>query len=82
MSASDDKKQSQISSANGSKEMRLSGRSVSRGVAIGRVVSLHGNKRQFYKINLEDSQINREVVRLYASIRLAKPIKKNISDKK
>ena len=71
MSASDDKKQSQVSSANGS-EMRLSGRSVSRGVAIGRVVNLHGNKRQFYKINLEDLQINREIRRFCDSIRLAK----------
>jgi phosphoenolpyruvate-protein phosphotransferase (PTS system enzyme I) len=68
MSAFDTAKQS---SQNGS-EVRLKARSVSRGVAIGKVLCLHGRKRQFYKINLEESQIERELRRFRASIRLAR----------
>lgn len=75
-----DKKQSSHTSQNGS-ELRLKARSVSRGVAIGRVVCLHGQKRQFYRINLEDSQIERELRRFRASIRLAKRQLKKISTK-
>ncbi|HEY0658679.1 MAG TPA: phosphoenolpyruvate--protein phosphotransferase, partial [Pyrinomonadaceae bacterium] len=71
MSAFEDKKISHVSKHNGS-ELRLKARSVSRGVAIGNVVSLYGRKRQFYKILLEDSQIEREIRRFKTSIRLAK----------
>ena len=81
MPVSDDKKLPPVSSTNGA-EVRFQARSVSRGVAIGEVVSLHGNKRQFYKINLEDSQIEREIRRFYASIRLAKRQLKKITEKK
>jgi phosphotransferase system enzyme I (PtsI) len=76
-----DKKQSSHTSQNGS-ELRLKARSVSRGVAIGRVVCLHGRKRQFYRIDLEDSQVDRELRRFRASIRLAKRQLKKISDVK
>ncbi|HEX8290075.1 MAG TPA: phosphoenolpyruvate--protein phosphotransferase [Pyrinomonadaceae bacterium] len=81
MPVSDNKKLPPVSSTNGA-EVRFQARSVSRGVAIGEVVSLHGNKRQFYKINLEDSQIEREIRRFYASIRLAKRQLKKITEKK
>lgn len=53
-------------------EIRLSSRAVSRGVAIGKVVCLHGQTRQFYRLNLADSQIDRELRRLSAAIRLTK----------
>ena len=81
MSAFEDKKTSHVSKNNGS-ELRLKARSVSRGVAIGNVVSLYGRKRQFYKILLEDSQIEREISRFKASIRLAKRQLLQISSKK
>nr|MBA2737910.1 hypothetical protein [Pyrinomonadaceae bacterium] len=71
MSDFKDNKTSHLPKNNGS-ELRLKARSVSRGVAIGNVVSLYGRKRQFYKILLEDSQIDREISRFKASIRLAK----------
>lgn len=68
-------------SQNGS-EVRLKARSVSRGVAIGKVLCLYGRKRQFYKINLEKSQIERELRRFRASIRLAKRQLRKISSDK
>ena len=52
-------------------ELRLKARSVARGVAIGEAVCLHGRKRQYYKINLKDSQIEREIRRFKAAVRLA-----------
>lgn len=60
-------------------EIKLKARAVARGVAIGKVVCLHGRKRQFYRINLEESQIEREVRRFRAAIRLAKRQLKKIS---
>ena len=60
-------------------EIKLKARAVARGVAIGKVVCLHGRKRQFYRINLEDSQIERELRRFRAAIRLAKRQLKKIS---
>ncbi|MGI8639500.1 MAG: phosphoenolpyruvate--protein phosphotransferase [Pyrinomonadaceae bacterium] len=69
-------------SKNKSVEIRLNGRAVSRGVAIGKVVCLHGRKRQFYRINLEISQIEREIRRFRAAVRLAKrQLKKIIVNK-
>ena len=53
-------------------ETRLEGRTVSRGIALGKVVCLHGRKRQFYRINLEVSQLKREIRRFHAAVRLAK----------
>ena len=52
-------------------EIKFKARSVSRGAAFGRIVSLHGKKRQYYKIHLEDSQIEREIRRFNAAIRLS-----------
>jgi phosphotransferase system enzyme I (PtsI) len=62
------------SSENGSKappELRLAAQVVSRGIAIGKVVCLHGLKRQFYRVEIRESQVDREVRRFRASIRLA-----------
>lgn len=52
-------------------EIRLQARAVSRGIAVGKIVCLHGRKRQFYKINLENSKIEREIRRFRAAVRLA-----------
>ncbi len=53
-------------------EIKLSARAVSRGVAIGKIVCLYGRRRQFYRIDLKDTQIERELRRFHAAVRLAK----------
>ena len=53
-------------------EITLRGRAVSRGVAVGKAICLHGRKRQFYRIKLKDSQIENELRRFRAAVRLAK----------
>lgn len=53
-------------------EQKFRARAVSRGVIIGKIVSLHGKRRQFYQVKLKDSQIEREVRRFLAAVRLAK----------
>jgi phosphotransferase system enzyme I (PtsI) len=63
-------------------EIKLSARAVSRGVAIGKIVCLHGRKRQFYRIDLRDTQIERELRRFHAAIRLAKRQLKKTSAQK
>ncbi len=57
---------------NKTSEIKLKARAVSRGIAIGKIVCLHGRKRQFYRVSLKDSQIERELRRFHAGIRLAK----------
>ena len=52
--------------------MRLKARAVSRGIAIGKILCLHGTNRQFYRIDLEDSAIQSEIKRLRAAITLSK----------
>jgi phosphotransferase system enzyme I (PtsI) len=64
---------------NKSSEIKLKARAVARGVAIGKVVCLHGRKRQFYRINLEESQIEKELRRFRAAIRLARRQLKKIA---
>ncbi|MCA1626065.1 MAG: phosphoenolpyruvate--protein phosphotransferase [Acidobacteria bacterium] len=61
---------SQTGKKNG--EIKLSGRAVSRGISIGKVVCLHGRKRQFYRTELKKSQIEQELRRFRVSVRLAK----------
>lgn len=81
MSARKPKKQSRNTAEN-NEEVRLSARSVSRGVAIGNVVSLHGEQRQFYKVALAESDIEKEIRRFRAAVRLAGRQLKKISEKK
>jgi phosphotransferase system enzyme I (PtsI) len=50
----------------------LNGRSVSKGIAIGKAVCLYGIKRQFYRIKLDENEIEREIKRVKAAVRLAK----------
>ncbi|HEY0427900.1 MAG TPA: phosphoenolpyruvate--protein phosphotransferase [Pyrinomonadaceae bacterium] len=64
-------------------EIKLSARAVSRGVAVGKIVCLHGRKRQFYRIEIKETQIERELRRFYAAVRLAKrQLKKTGAQKK
>jgi len=56
----------------GAVEVRLKARAVSRGVAIGKILCLHGTNRQFYRIDLEDSAVEPEIKRLRRAINLAK----------
>nr|MBA4182496.1 hypothetical protein [Acidobacteriota bacterium] len=60
-------------------EIRLNARAVSRGIAVGKIVCLHGRKRQYYKINLETSQIASELRRFRVAVRLAMRQLKKIS---
>ncbi|HUR98640.1 MAG TPA: phosphoenolpyruvate--protein phosphotransferase [Pyrinomonadaceae bacterium] len=52
-------------------EIRLKARAMSRGVAIGRVVCIHGRTRQFFRIDIEESAVEHEAVRARAAFRLA-----------
>lgn len=67
-----DKKEQNGSSNKTNGEVRITSRAVSRGVAIGKVVCLHGQTRQFYKLNLKESQIEKEIRRFSAAVRLTK----------
>lgn len=60
-------------------EVVLSGRAVSRGIGIGKTLCLHGRKRQFYRVHLKDTQIEKELRRFRASVRLAKRQLKKIT---
>ena len=66
-------------------EIILNARAVSRGIAVGKIICLHGRKRQFYKVNIETSKTEREVRRFRAAARLAtrqlKKITANQADK-
>lgn len=53
-------------------EIRLKARAVSRGVSIGNIVCLHGNTRQFYRIDLAPSEVAKEIIRLRRAIASAK----------
>ena len=53
-------------------EIRLKARPMSRGVAIGRVVCLHGSTRQFFKIDIPAAAVERESRRARAAFRLAR----------
>lgn len=53
-------------------ETEVKCRVVSRGVGIGRIVEFFGKKRQFFRVELKEQQIERELRRLRAAFRLAK----------
>lgn len=61
-------------------EITLKALAVSRGVAVGKVVCLHGRKRQFYKINLDENRIEKEIRRFRTALRLAKQQLRKISN--
>jgi phosphotransferase system enzyme I (PtsI) len=45
---------------------------MSRGVAIGKIVCLHGNNRQFFRVDIDPLSVEREVRRARAAFRLAR----------
>ncbi len=49
-------------------ERRIPALAVSRGVGIGRIVFLHGQKRQFFRIDLPDGQIDDELDRFRSAV--------------
>ncbi len=53
-------------------EILFKARPMSRGVAIGRVVCLHGNTRQFFRIHIRDSAVEHETRRAHAAFQLAR----------
>lgn len=53
-------------------ETALAGRIVSRGVASGHAVCLHGSQRQFYRTDISAARVERELRRFRAAVRLAK----------
>jgi phosphotransferase system enzyme I (PtsI) len=59
-----------ITSSNGS-ELRLNARPVSRGVAIGRIVCLYGENRQFYRTAVHADAIPKEIARFQTAHDLA-----------
>lgn len=59
-------------------ELRFKARSVSRGVAIGNVVCLHGNKRQFYRISISENEVESELLRLRSAVKFARKQLKKI----
>lgn len=52
-------------------EIRIRASSVSRGIAIGKAVCLYGGRRQFFRTKLEVDDVDRELRRFRAAIRLA-----------
>ena len=50
-----------------SSETRLTGRSVSRGVAVGRALAIFGENRQFYRIQVPSERIPDEITRYRAA---------------
>ena len=76
------KKKLNLDSPKKNVEERLDARAVSRGLAIGKVVCLHGRKRQFYRSDINESQVEREIRRFRAAVRLAVSQLKKISSQK
>lgn len=61
-----------LSSQKNDGEVILNGRAVSRGKVFGEVVCLHGHKRQFYRIELKNFEIENELRRFHSALELAK----------
>lgn len=72
MSSNPENRQGRKLTSNANGEVKLKARAVARGVAHGKIICLHGEKRQFYRINLDDAKIEREIRRFRAAVRLAK----------
>ena len=77
-----DEKSQDLLSQKDNSETTLNARAVSRGIAIGKVVCLHGQKRQFYRFNLKDSEVENELLRFRSALQLAKSQLKKINKQK
>ena len=62
-----------------STEIRIKAQAVSRGVAAGRAVCLYGKRRQYFRTQMSDDRLEKELRRFRASIRLASRQIKQIS---
>ncbi|MBX3245150.1 MAG: phosphoenolpyruvate--protein phosphotransferase [Acidobacteria bacterium] len=69
-----------ITSQKRSQEMRFKARSVSRGIAIGKVVCLMGDTRQYYLRHIVKDDVEKELRRLRAAIRLCVRQLKKLAD--
>jgi len=63
---------SNISYRNGLEEADWRGLGVSSGIVIGRVLRVHGGRQNIYRVTLDDSEVEREVRRFRAAVRLSK----------
>lgn len=61
-------------------EVRLRAKAVSRGIAIGRIVCLFGNDRQFYRVTISKNDVAAEIRRLKAAVRLSVRQLKKLAD--
>ncbi|HBE83361.1 MAG TPA: hypothetical protein DDW24_11340, partial [Blastocatellia bacterium] len=52
-------------------ETRIKGKAVSRGIAFGKVICLHGRNRQFFRVDLPSEETASEIKRLRSAFRLA-----------
>ncbi|MGQ0541315.1 MAG: phosphoenolpyruvate-utilizing N-terminal domain-containing protein, partial [Blastocatellia bacterium] len=57
-----------ITDSSRSKEIKLRGLAVSRGIAIGKVVCLYGTNRQFFRRKIQPNEIEAEIERFRNSI--------------
>lgn len=62
-------------------ETIIFGRAVSRGVAVGTAICLHGRRRQFYRIKLKANQVELETQRFRHAVRLSKKQLKKIGER-
>ncbi len=76
------KKKQILNSPETKTEQRLNARAVSRGLAIGRIVCLHGRKQQFYRLAISDSQIKSELRRFRAAVQFSVNQLKKLSSRK
>src|SRR4051812_4473315 len=52
-------------------EVRIRAQAVSRGVAAGKAVCLYGKRRQYFRTQISDQQLPKELRRFRAAVRLA-----------
>lgn len=53
-------------------EIRIKARSVSRGIAVGKIVSLYGSSRQFFRTVIDETSVQSEIRRFRRAIETAK----------
>jgi len=61
-------------------EICFEGKAVSRGVGIGKVVRIYNRRRHFHRAKLSDDQINKELRRFRAAVRLAERQLKKLAE--
>lgn len=53
-------------------ETTFFGRAVSRGIAVGKILCLHGRNKQFFRVEIEDNRVENELFRFRRAAALAK----------